>query len=65
MPLHNRIISNFMIYQDRPETNSLQLFAPTRSSGWYSIISVISFEISIVAEHVNAKRMTIMGALLH
>jgi len=29
------------------------------------LISVISFEVNIVAEHINAKRMTIMGALLH
>jgi len=27
--LHNSIISNLMIYQDRLETNLLQLFAPT------------------------------------
>jgi len=29
VPLHNSIISNFMIYQDRLETNLLQLFAHT------------------------------------
>jgi len=31
------------------------------------MISVISFEVSIVAKHVNAKRMTIMniGVLSH
>jgi len=28
---------------------------------WFSIISVTSFEVSIVAEHINAKRMTIMA----
>jgi len=29
VPLHNTIISNFMIYQYRLETNLLQLFAHT------------------------------------
>jgi len=29
MPLHNSIISNFTIYQDRLERNILQLFAHT------------------------------------
>jgi len=67
LPLHNSILSNFMIYQDRLETNLLQLFAHTQNSGWFSIIFVISFEVSIVTIHVNAKRMTIMaiGVLLH
>jgi len=55
-----------MIYQDRLETNLLQLFAHTWHSEWCSIISVIScFEANIVAGHANAKRMTTMGALLH
>jgi len=50
----------FMIYQERLETYLLQLFAHTLSSEWLSIISVISFEVNIVAKHVNAKRMTIL-----
>jgi len=54
-----------MIYQDRLEINLLQLFAPTYSSEGFPIISVISFEVNITSEHVTAKRMTIMGALLH
>jgi len=29
VPLHNSIIRNFMIYQNRLATNSLQLFAHT------------------------------------
>jgi len=29
VPLHNSIINNFMIYQDRLETNLLQLYPPT------------------------------------
>jgi len=54
-----------MIHQDRLETNLLQLLAHTHNSGWFSIISVISFEVSIITKHINAKRMAIMGALLH
>ena len=60
MPLHNSIISNFMIYQDRIETNLLQLFAHPQNLEWFSIISVIIFEVNIVAEHVNARRMTVI-----
>ena len=58
VPLHTSIISNFMIYQDQFEANLLQLFAHTKNSEWFSIISVISFEVNIVVKHVNAKRMT-------
>jgi len=29
LPLHNSILSNYMIYQDRLETNLLQRFAHT------------------------------------
>ena len=67
MPIHTSIESNFMIYQDQFEAYFLQLFAHTLNSEWFSIISVISFEVNIVAKHVNAKRMTIipMGVLLH
>ena len=54
-----------MIDQDRLETNFLQLFAHTKVSEWFSIISVVSFEVSIFAKHVNAKRLTIMHAILH
>ena len=54
-----------MICQDRLETDLLQLFAHTYSWEWFPIIAVISFEVNIVAEHVNAKRMIIMGAILH
>ena len=43
-----------MIFQDRFETNLFQLFAHTENSEWFAIISVISFEVNIVAEHINA-----------
>ena len=51
MPFHNIIIDNIMVYQDRPVTNFLQLFAHPENSEWFSIISVNIFEVSIVAEH--------------
>jgi len=54
-----------MIYQNRLETNLLQLFAPTYSSEWFSVIYVICFEVNIVSERVNTKRVTVLGALLH
>jgi len=62
VPLYHSIISNFMIYQNRLQTNLLQLFAHSQNSEWFSMISD-SFELNIVAEHGNMKRMTIMGAL--
>jgi len=49
-----------MIDQDRFETNLLQLFVHTQNSQGFSQISVINFEVNIVAEHDNAKRMTII-----
>jgi len=56
-----------MIYQDHIEANLLQLFARTKTSEWFSTISVIRLEVNIVAKHVNGKRITIMsmGVLLH
>jgi len=50
-----------MIYQDQFETNLLQLFPQTQNSEWFSAISVIIFDVNIVAKHVNAKRMNIMA----
>jgi len=43
-----------MIYEDQFETNLLQLFVHTKNSGWFCIISANSFEVNIVAKHVNA-----------
>jgi len=43
-------MGNFMVYQDRIETNLLQLFAKQENSEWFFIISVIIFEVNIVAE---------------
>jgi len=44
------IIGNFMAYQDRLETNVFQQFANQENSEWFSIISVIVFEINIIKE---------------
>jgi len=35
-PFHNK--SNFMVYQDRLETNLFQLFAHPENSEWFSIV---------------------------
>jgi len=47
---HYSIMGNFMVYQDQIETNLLQLFAQQENSECFSIISVIIFEVNIVAE---------------
>jgi len=39
-----------MVYQDRIETNLLQLLAQQENPEWFSIISAIVFEVNIVAE---------------
>jgi len=43
-----------MVYQDRFETNLLQLFAHPETSECFSVISVIIFEVNIVAEQKQA-----------
>ena len=45
---HNSIIGNFVVYQDRLETNLLQLLGHPKNSEWFSIISVTIFEVNIV-----------------
>jgi len=48
-----------MVYQD----NLKQIYCSysrTQNLEWFSIIYVIIFKVSIVAEHVNAKRMAII-----
>jgi len=50
-----------MICQDQFEANLLQLFARTKNSEWFSIISVIRFEVNIVAKHVNGKKNDYYG----
>jgi len=37
----NNIIANFMVYEDRLQTNLLQLFTDPENSEWFSILSVI------------------------
>jgi len=53
VPFHNSVTSNFIVYQDRLETNLLQPFAHPENFEWFSI-SVIIFEVSIVAEPKQA-----------
>ena len=43
VPFHHSITGNFMVYQDRIETNLLQLFAHPEISERFSIISVLIF----------------------
>jgi len=37
----NSIVANFMVYEDRLQTNLLQLFTDPENSEWFSIISII------------------------
>jgi len=48
------VSGNFTVYQDRLETYLLQLFAHSENSILFSIISVIVFEVNIVAEQKEA-----------
>jgi len=43
-----------MVYQNRIETNFLQLFGKLETSEWFSIISGINFEVNNVAEQKHA-----------
>jgi len=54
VPFHNSIIGNFIVYQDRIETFLLKLCAHPENSEWFSVISVIIFEVKIVAEEKQA-----------
>ena len=47
---HYSIVGNCMVYQDRIETNLLQILAQHENQEWFSIISAIVFEVNIVAE---------------
>jgi len=51
---HNSIVGNFINFQYRLETNLLQLFAHPEKSEWFDVISVIMFEVNIVAEQKQA-----------
>ena len=57
--LHKSITSYFMIYQD-DFTQIYCSYSRTQNSECFSIISVIIFKVNIVAEHMNAKIMTII-----
>jgi len=51
---YENIIGNFMVHQDRIETNLLQLFAHLEISDWFSTIFGVIFEVTIVAEQKKA-----------
>jgi len=50
VPFYKIFIGNFMVSQDRIETNLLQPFAHPEISERFSIFSGIIFEVNIVAE---------------
>jgi len=54
---------NFMAYEDRLETNLLQLLVHPENSEWFSIIFVIVFEVNIVAKQKQAKLVAIFCIL--
>jgi len=47
---HNSIIGHFVVYKDRIERNLLQQCGHPENSEWFSVVSVIMFEVNIVAE---------------
>jgi len=55
-PFHNSILGNFIVYQDRIETDLLKLCARPENSEWFSVISFIKpiCEVKIVAEQKQA-----------
>jgi len=48
-----------MIYQKRFETKLFQLFAHSENSEWFSIISVVTFDVNIVSEQKQVQLGTI------
>jgi len=54
VPFHNSIIGIFVVYQNRIETEILKLCAHPENSEWFSVISVIIFEVEIVTEQKQA-----------
>jgi len=51
-------MGNFMVYQDRLETYLLQLFTHPDTSEWFSIVSVINFEVNHLAKQKQALLLT-------
>jgi len=54
VPFHNSVVGNYMVYQNRIETNMFAAFAHPQNSEWFSIISVIIFEVNTVPEQRQA-----------
>jgi len=49
VPFYNSIIGNVIFYQDRIETDLLNLCVHPENSEWSSVISVIIFEVNLIA----------------
>jgi len=49
VPFHNSIIGNFIVCQDRIETDLLKLCTHPENSEWFSVMFVVIFEVKIVA----------------
>jgi len=64
VPIYKSIVGYFMVCQDRLETYLLQLFAHPDTSEWFSIISVMNFEVNNVAEQKHALLVTIFFCIL-
>jgi len=54
LPFCNSVIGSFIVYQGRIETVLLKLCAHPENSEWFSVISVIVFEVKIVVEYTQA-----------
>jgi len=54
VPFYDSIIGNFIVYQDRIETDLLKLCVHPKNSEWFSVISIVIFEVNIVAEQKQA-----------
>ena len=52
---YNSIIGNFIVYQDRIETDLLKLCVQPENLEWFSVISVIIHEVNIVAKRKQAQ----------
>jgi len=59
MPFHRSVIGNFMVYQDRLETFIAAIRTARNLRVVFYNLSVIIFEVNIVAEHKQALLITI------
>ena len=64
VPFHKNIMGSFMVYQYRLETYSLELIARPENSEWFSIISVVVFEVNMAAEQKQFYKFSLPLTLL-